>query len=73
MKTGRLLLPIFSSRDGRIAIGSASSVAQAQRVIRSLIDIPKGFVLSVGERSSLMQEILSLPRGYVYCVSHKWK
>jgi hypothetical protein len=58
--------PIFNHRE---IIGYASSLKQAEKVIRSQLQaIPDGFQVIVKERSELMRDMLNSPPGYVYSI-----
>ena len=60
-------LPIYSYRE---LIGYASSIKQAERVIKKLITIDKRMTLNVWIRTDIITEIYDLPKGYVYSVSY---
>jgi hypothetical protein len=73
MKTSKKInLPIFGGTGNREIVGFASSVDEASRLIRRLIDVPRGFSLHVWKREEWLREILEVPDGFVFSVSYKF-
>jgi hypothetical protein len=73
MKTSKeVKLPIFGGTGNREIMGFASSVNEASKLIRRLIDVPKGFSLHVWQRETWLREVLEVPDGFVFSVSYKF-